>query len=612
MTRSPATSPAGRRGARPAPTATPSAPTGADPAGEADIVEDPVAPVTSGGGRAVWFVAAATALSLVLRSALAGSVGSPFIFQDEGGYVAVARLLVGDAPSLYGPTYHPVYGVLLAPAAAVLDPSGFHRAAQVLGVLAAAATLPATYLVARRIAGLRPWIAAGAAVVGTSTAASLLQATMLLPEALLGLFVVAAVLVVHHAVTSARLAAAVLAGAVVGLTYGVHPRAAVIVVALVIVAVLAWRAGVLLPRVAIALASSAVVTVIAVQLLHTWATSRLYEAGTWASLSGSPLRAVTEPGSVALLTAGQLWYLVVATVGLVPVGLVAVGQLAHARRGTARGITATFVVLAALGSLALGSIASYRVGLGDVGRADQPVYGRYIEQWIPVLVVFAPTLLRRWARPVVAATAAASAGLVVVLRWGYADDVWHLPLAWSNIASLRPAVDLFGRDYVLPWGLAMGVVVLGLLGAATTRRPALWALPLAAMLSLNVVAGTTTVSRWASPAAEAWAERHRLGPVLERADLPVAIDLDENFEVFYAYNLQFWHPGVDVVFTEEAAPAGVPLRIDSVSTPPSADAVLVGTERDGDIGLWAVEPAAAGAVSATGDVPGAPDQQRRS
>lgn len=587
----------------------PSAPAGADPAGRDPAVPDQPQPAR-GLARvhgAVWLVALATLISLVGRLMLARSVWSPFIFQDEGGYVAVARLLAGDTPSLYGPTYFPVFGILLAPAAAVLEGTGFHRAVQVVNAVAAAATIPAAYLVARRVASLGPWLGAGTAVVGATGAASLLTATMLLPEALFGFLVVVSVLAVHEALVTARFDVALLAGAVVGVTYGVHPRAVVVIVALLGVAALAWRSGVLIPRVAIGLGASSLATALVVQVVHAWATSRLYEVGTWESLAGSPLQSVTAPGGLALITAGQVWYLVVASVGLVPVGLVAAGLLAHAGRGTAKGIAATFVVLGVLGSLALGSIASYQVGLGDVNRADQPVYGRYLEQWIPVLVVFAPTLLRRWSRSVVVATAGAAALLGVVISWGYADEVWELPIAWSNIASLRSAFEVFGREYVLAAGLVAGLAVLVFLGTAVAfRHPAGWALPLLAMAAINLHAGVTTVSEWADPAAKAWAQRHRLGPVLARTDLPVAIGIEENFEVFYGYNLQFWHPDLEVVFTDGATPPAVPLRIDSVSTPPTDDAVLVAAERDGDIGLWALEPGVVDDLRAAVDAEGLP------
>ena len=403
--------------------ALPSAPPGAAAAGprRGGAPPDPVDDGHGGSAPgALWFVGIATVVSLGLRLLLARSVWSPFIFQDEGGYVAVARLLAGDTPSMYGPTYFPVYGILLAPAAAVLGPLEFHRAAQVLNAVAAAATIPVTYVVARQVARLRPWLAAGTAVVGATTAASLLQATMMLPEAVFGLFVLLAVLAVHHALTTARWQVAALAGVVVGLTYGLHPRAVVVIVALLVVAVMAWRTGVLIPRVAAALAASCLVTAALVQVLDTWATARLYEVGTWPSLAGSPTDAITEPGGVALITVGQLWYLLVASVGLVALGFLAAGQLAYARRGTARGLSATFVVLGVLGSLALGAIASYQVGLGDVNRADQPVYGRYLEQWIPVLVVFAPLVLRRWSRAAVATTAAVTVALTAAIRWSYA------------------------------------------------------------------------------------------------------------------------------------------------------------------------------------------------
>ncbi|HAS13006.1 MAG TPA: hypothetical protein DCS55_21235, partial [Acidimicrobiaceae bacterium] len=134
-------------------------------------------------------------------------------------------------------------------------------------------------------------------------------------------------------------------------------------------------------RVAAALGGAALLVVLLTQVLHAWATDRLYPAGTMPSLAGSPVGALGEPIGAAVITAGQTWYLVVATLGLVPLGMLVGARVGWTERGTARGLAMGFVVLGALGSLALGTIGSYQVGIGtDVSRADLPVYGRYLEQ----------------------------------------------------------------------------------------------------------------------------------------------------------------------------------------------------------------------------------------
>src|SRR3546814_7989756 len=72
----------------------------------------------------------------------------------------------------------------------------------------------------------------------------------------------------------------------------------------------------------------------------------------------------------------------------------------------------------------LGTIGSYEVGAGiDISRADLPVYGRYLEQWVPVLVVLAPSVPRRWAWPGVLAAAVASVGIAITLDIGRASCV---------------------------------------------------------------------------------------------------------------------------------------------------------------------------------------------
>lgn len=543
--------------------------------------------------RGAWIaVGTATVATLVARVALAGSVVSPFIFQDEGGYIGVARLLAGDAPSLYGPTYLPLWGVLLAPAAAVLEPDALHTAAQVLNAVVAAATIPVLHLLGRRVAGTPPWVSAAAAVAGGLTAASVVQATMLLPEALLALAVAAVVLALHAALQARRVGPAVVAGTLAGASYGVHPRAVVVVVAVVVVAVVAWRSETLEARAAGALGASAVVVAAAVQVLHAWATSALYPSGTQPALAGSPLGALGEPVGSAVIALGQSWYVVVASLGLVAFGFAAAAQLGWAQRSTPAGLTAGFVVLGVLGSLALGTIGSYEVGAGTtVGRADLPLYGRYLEQWTPVLVVLAPALARRRVRLVVPATGVAVAVAAVALHARYAEEVWRGPMAWHNVAALRVPVELFGRDHVVATGVAAAITLTaaGLAtGAGADRR--WWFVPLGAVAALNVASGTILVREWAEPASEAWAARHELGALAGPSADTVWVDLDEDLHVHWAYNAQFWHPDLDVAYYEGPPPPQAALVAGSPTTPPEPGASLVAAERDGTIGLWDTAP----------------------
>jgi len=548
-----------------------------------------VTATTTPTARRAWIaVAIATVATLLARLVLARSVVSPFIFQDEGGYVGVARLLAGDPPSLYGPTYLPGWGVLLAPAAALLDPDALHTAAQVVDAVVAAATIPVLHLLGRRLAGTPPWVSAVAAVAGGLTAASVLQATMLLPEALLTLVVALAVLALHAALVAGTATRAAVAGAVAGASYAIHPRALVVVVAVLVVAAVAWRTRGLTAGAAGALAGSAVVVAGGAQLAHAWATSQLYRSGTQPSLAGSPLGALGEPVGSAVIALGQSWYLVVASLGLGALGLVAAAHLGWSQRTAPAGLAATFVVLGVAGSLVLGTIGSYEVGAGtSVGRADLPLYGRYLEQWTPVLVVLAPALARRWARLAVPATGVGVVVGALALHARYDDEVWRSPIAWHNVAALRVPVEAFGRDHVVATGVAAGIAitVLGLLATAGADRR-WWVVPLGTVVAVNVASGTILVRDWAGPASEAWAARHELGELAAPAAATVWIDLDEDFHVHWAYNAQFWHPDLAVAYYEGAPPPQAVLVAGSPSTPPEPGATLLATEPDGTVGLW--------------------------
>ncbi|MFP5322155.1 MAG: hypothetical protein ACLGIC_09960 [Acidimicrobiia bacterium] len=547
-------------------------------------------PEVAAGRRAWVLVALATVASLVARLVLARWVDGPFMFQDEGGYVGVARAVAGQDPDLYGPTYHPLWGLLLAPAAALLDPAGQQTAAQVLNAVAAAATIPVLHLLGRRVCGLPPTTAALAAIAGGLTAASFVQATMLLPEVLLALLVATTVVLVHEALARATTASAVAAGVAAGAAYGAHPRALVLVLAVLVVAAVAWRSAAAPARALATLAGSTLATAAAFQLLHAWATARLYPSGTQPSLAGSPLGAVTEPVGSLVITLGQSWYLVAASLGLAALGLVAAGRLAWTERRRAAGLTGLLVVLGALGSLALGTGGSYEVGLADdVHRADLPLYGRYLEQWLPVLVVWAPALPRRGRRIAVAATAAGVACVALLLHAVYDPETWRQPVAWHNVSTLRLPYDVIGKDHLVRTGL----VVAGLaLLAALPRRAGdrRWLLPLAAVAVVNVVAGHWLVRDWAGPSGAHWAERQVIAPALVASGEPAWVDLDEYHEVAWAYHAQFWHPDLEVRYFEGAVPPEATHLVARTEAAPAPGATMVLTEPHGDYALWTRPP----------------------
>lgn len=539
-------------------------------------------------------VVVATVLVLVGRALLVRSVVGPFMYSDELGYVAVGRAVLGEAPALFGPDYAPGYGTVLAPLAAVLEPGRLYGAAQLLNAAAGAALLPVLYLIGIRVAALPRWLAAAAAVVAASGAALVVQSAMLLPEALLALATAASVLALHRLLQGTGLPGAVGTGALVGASYALHTRGAAAAVALVLVVGVA----VALRRVpvwhAAAAAAGLVVPVVAAQLLREWANDRLYPIAVLGKDAGTLGALLEEPVAVAQIAVGHLWYPVFATLGLAGLGVAAALSWGRDDLRSARALTGAFVVLALAGGAVLSGVAMHETALGDPDRADKVVYGRYLEQWLPVLVVFAPALGRRWRQRAVLAVAAFSLGVAWLLDAAYPDTTWAQPVAWHNIAALRVVPVWFDRLYVVRAAVVVAIVI-AVVHTVVVRWPTrrAWLVPLAGVLVLNAAATTGTFDGWAEPASAHWAATHDLGPLLEALDEPVSIDVSDPELALYAYNLQFWHPDLDVVL-DTGEPGRAPLRIAPAADPPDDPAAtLVGVEDRADLGLWALEEAVA-------------------
>lgn len=537
--------------------------------------------------RAAWIAVLVAALvSFVARATLVGDVVSPFMYDDEFGYVATARLLAGDAPTLYGITYAPGWGVLLAPAAALLSPSTFHDVAQLVNAALAAVTIPALHLLGRRVVGLAPWLSAAAAVAGGFTAASIVQSTMLVPETLLLLVVVLLVLACHRLVECPSPGTAVVVGLLASAAYAAHPRALVLVPTLLVVLAACWWRGPLPGRTFGTAAAAAFGGVLAVEVFTWWSTAVLYPTGTTPAVAGTPLGALTEPVASMVMAGGQSWYLAVASLGLVPIGFIAASQLVATRDDAAGRTAAGLVVVGVLASLALGTAASYEVAAGgEVGRSDTPIYGRYLEQWMPVLVVFAPALARRWVRSATVAVALAIVIVGVGVHQAYPAGTWRKPTAWHNVASVRLPVELWGKDHLVQTSAAAAVAVL-LAGFVVARWGRMaWSIPLAAFALVNVLAGVDVVRGWAGPASGSWNARQQLAPLVVALDEPVWVEQDRYLHRAWAYNAQFWHPELAVDWSGDGPPADGALVLGRPSSMPPGVTVL-GQEPHGDIALW--------------------------
>lgn len=544
------------------------------------------------GVAAVVGVALAT---FGLRLWLAGRVHAPFMFHDEGSYVAVGRALLGEPPELFGPRYAVGYGVLLAPALAILDPAGAYLTGKVLNAAAAAALVPVLFVLARRVVATPPWLALVAAVAGSTTASLLVQSTMLLPEALLALATALSLLLLHRLASRPSLPGAAGFGLAVGSAAALHTRGIALVLAAAVVLV-GGAAARRVPRGAVAMALvTAAAIVIASQVALRWTTTQLYPLAASGKDAGDLMALIEDPAGVALTAVGHLWYVVFATGGLAALGL-AWAVITAARSGdTARRMVAACVAIGFVTSLVLSALAHGGVVEGFADRPDKLVYGRYLQQWTPVLVVLAPGLVaglsRRLASLAAGGVAAFSLSAAWVLGTRYDASVWDGPIAWHNAPMLWLIDALWGGAAVVEaavvFAIGAGVV---LLWTVRGRSPVRWAVPLAAMLLGNVFVGTDIVGEWARPASERWDDGHRLGVALETIGEPVAVVLSSPDAIFYAYNLQFWHPTIDVDLRGPDTPNPAPLVVAPVDDPPPAPAWLIGSEDRVDVALWVVDP----------------------
>lgn len=547
--------------------------------------------------RVTVVLGVAAVVVFAVRAVLARAVVGPFMYSDELGYVAVGRAIVGDPPALFGPDYAPGYGTLLAPLAAVLEPGRLHGIAQVLNAAGGAALVPVLFLVATRVGGLPRWLAAATAVVAASGAALVVQSTMLLPEALLALVTATSVLALHRLLERGTAAAAAATGALVGVGYALHTRAAAAVVALALVLGVAVGLRRLPVRHGALALGVAAVPVVAAEVLRAWANDRLYPIAVLGKDAGTLGAVLDEPLAVAQVAAGHLWYPVFATLGIAGLGaVVALGWTWNDVRSP-RGLVAAFVLLALVGAAVLSGVAMHQIALVGPDRADKVVYGRYVEQWVPVLFAFAPALGRRWRTPAVVGVAGFSLAVAWMVDAAYPDDTWARPVAWHNVAALRVLPEWFDRLYVVRAAVVVAAIVL-VVHTVVLRWPTrtAWLVPLGAVLVVNVAGSLETVDGWSEPASAAWAATHDLGPLLESLGEPVAVDVSDPAVALYAYNLQFWHPDLDLDLGTGGATAAPLVIAPSAEPPEDPDAVLVGVEASADLGLWALEPGVAAAA----------------
>jgi hypothetical protein len=437
--------------------------------------------------------------------ALMAYMRAPVIHPDELGYVQNAHYLArgGLRPTT---EYYPGYSLLLVPLWwASRDPLTVWRGALVVNaVLAGAAAVLAWRLLGRLAPGLgRGWqaliVAATVAYPALVLFSDFSMAETAFAAAFLGVCLLAA-----RAASRLDWRPWAALGAACGLLALVHPRGFAVYVAAVLLGLAAlaprgWRrAAAALGALAGGLLGGFVVTRLLVDALKD-PESRFSAYSPGGILS----RAASAHGLASLVSeaGGQLFYLSVATFGLVPYGLwVSLRSVGAWAKGDRRGVVLAraFPGVAFMG---VWGVSALFMNLGT--RADKLVYGRYNDAAVAPLLLLALAELarpfgvaggatRRRARVRAVATWAGVGGVALVASaaftgLGHPGHEVHGPLNPVNVIAIVPYIREFGGKVEVLALLGVGLAGLAVLGVIARRWPALAAGALATVFVLLAV-----------------------------------------------------------------------------------------------------------------------------
>ena len=434
---------------------------------------------------APW-LAGAFLLLLVFHLALAFHLPGPILYEDTMGYLAVARALAGwePPPVLNAPNgfYHFGYPLMLAPLYPLLGSTErVFQGALVLDSLLASLQVLVLYALGRGLFGLERGFALGAALAAALYPAWLLQSSFAWSESLFATVFSLWVLLAWRSLRpdgGPWLLAFGLAGAFL---YAIHPRGlglvAVTLAALGLAALRGW-AGRRWTVMALAVTGAAFATT---RMLNAFFLENLWLTRPRGQ-EGNVLRLLLDPavwaGSMPARVAGQVWYLLAATLGLAAVGALV---LALQARGTSA--DPNHPVRARVAGLVLGAavavlFASATVMLPAV-RSDHLVYGRYNEALLGPFLLAGLTGLsvpRRTRLLRLAGAAALLAGLGLSLARLLPEEILAtqpMPLNVLGVLLWNPWMFF---DVERTTALALAASLVFALAALASRRAALVAL----------------------------------------------------------------------------------------------------------------------------------------
>ena len=356
-------------------------------------------------GKRVWILLTLfSGVVFLIGILLSRNMTGPVFYEDGMGYLANARHLAGTriSPEL-APTgfYYPGYSMLIAPLYLMpIGPDSIHQGVLLLNAALGSFQFLLGYFFLRRLVGIGTLSAVAASLVAALYPGVLLLQSYAFSDNLFRVVFLGCVIAAGLYFRKESIWRGALLGLLASLAYAVHPRGLGVVA---VTAVLLLASAFNKRRTLSALGGLATLVVVTtglrvvnqllieamyrsddrslVDLL-----SRLLDADFWLAI---PIRA-----------SGQVWYLAVATAGLLPIGVTvaAIGArrgwraLRRGERASPEDATLSYLLIT---SAVLFAMAVVFMTPDDRGlqRLDHLVYGRYNDSFVVVFVMLAVSRL---------------------------------------------------------------------------------------------------------------------------------------------------------------------------------------------------------------------------
>jgi hypothetical protein len=427
---------------------------------------------------------------------------------DEPGQLAMARFLGG------GTTWHmfdhstrsPGFAIVLAPLHWITaDPPTVFRTALVVNAVLGGVAVAILCVLARRLTDLSPTGCVLVALAASLLPGALFVTEWVWAESLVPVVVFGTLLALLRLVDRPSIARGAIAAGAAATAHLTHNRLLPLVITTLVVTwtlVVARRWD---TRSAAAVTALTVALGVAVVRFDAFVVGRVWDDAASINSNEAVLAQVTKFSDLPIAAAGQIWYLLVTTLGLVGIGAAHLLRTAARRRAPqgAPDRTTAWVTLGVIAPLVALSI----VFMADRTRPDQIVYGRYNDAVVgPLIVVGIATIISVPRRAVlvrdmaaVIITMAGTATALAVLR----GDELAEPVLRPMVLGLQFVVGDDGAVPVLRATL-IAALVLGALVAARWMPSSWGTAAVGGILSVAILVAGGRTDRAVGDALNSW------------------------------------------------------------------------------------------------------------